>query len=174
MVYTKFYCKDLVVSGGPIGFTCGPLVWNHFANNLFQVNSLWVPCVPVSQVENDKDGSQQTPDTTQHACADEDLHGDSAQVGRLNGYLGKGKDNRVRQCFLRCSIREITDHATFREKVQRVGWLDKLWVFSLWAYVIMPTLTTCSFQSMFFSKNVNINKEYMEYSLSHDVTQLGA
>ena len=71
-------------------------------------------------------------------------------------------------------IREIPDDATFREKVQRLGWLDKLWVFSLWAYVILPTLTTCSFQSILYSKNVNINKEYMEYSLSHDVTQLGA
>ena len=70
-------------------------------------------------------------------------------------------------------IREIPDHATFREKVQRLGWLDKLWVFSLWTYVIMPTLTTCSFQSILVFKNVNMNNKYMEYSPSHDVTQLG-
>ena len=68
-------------------------------------------------------------------------------------------------------IREIPEHATFREKVQRLGWLDKLWVFSLCTYVIMPTLTTCSFQSILFSKNVNINKRYIEYFLSRDLTQ---
>ena len=71
------------------------------------------------------------------------------------------------------SIREIPDHATFREKVKILGWLDKLWVFSLWTYVIMPTLTTCSFQRILFSKNMNINKKCIEYSLSHDVIQLG-
>ena len=70
-------------------------------------------------------------------------------------------------------IREIPDHATLREKVQRLGWLDKLWVFFLWTCVIMQTLTTCSFQGILLSKNVNINKKYIEYSLSHDVTQLG-
>ena len=69
-------------------------------------------------------------------------------------------------------IREIPDHATSREKVQILGWLDKPWVFSLWTYVIMSTLTICSFQGILFSKNVNINKKYIEYSLSHDVTQL--
>ena len=73
----------------------------------------------------------------------------------------------------RNAIREIPDHATFREKVQRLGWLDKLWVFSLWTYVIMPTLPTRSFQSILFFKNVNINKKYVEYFLSHDLTQLG-
>ena len=37
----------------------------------------------------------------------------------------------------------------------------------------MPTLTTCSFQIILFFKNVNMNKRNMEYSPSHDVTQLG-
>ena len=59
-------------------------------------------------------------------------------------------------------IREILDHATFRAKVQTLGWLDKLWDFSRRTFVIMPTLTTCNFQSILFSRNVNINKKYME------------
>ena len=58
-------------------------------------------------------------------------------------------------------------------KVLTLDWLDKLWVFSLWPYVIRLTLTTCKFQSIVFSKHMNMNKEYMECTLPYVVPHLG-
>ena len=49
------------------------------------------------------------------------------------------------------SIREIPDHATFREMEHTLDWLDKLWGFSLWPCVIWPTLTTCILQSIYIT-----------------------
>ena len=57
-------------------------------------------------------------------------------------------------------IRDIPEHATFREQVQTRHWLDKLEGFSLWPYVIRPILTICNIHSNTLYKYENGKEIY--------------
>ena len=70
-------------------------------------------------------------------------------------------------------IREIPDHATFREKEHTLGWLDKLGVFSLWPYVIWTTLTTNVLQSIYIMIILEYENNSMEYLLFLNMNVLG-
>ena len=56
-------------------------------------------------------------------------------------------------------IKDISDHTTFREHVQTLGWLDKVGCLLSLSYVIRSTLTSCIFQSVGISSNLSMNKD---------------
>ena len=80
------------------------------------------------------------------------------------GNLGEGGNHPTELC-----IRDIPDHATFSEMLESLamGWIDKLGLYSLWPYVIRPTLISYVFQSIgiYFFTKLEYDRYYMEYWL---------
>ena len=70
-------------------------------------------------------------------------------------------------------IREIPDHATFREKEHTLGWLDKFGGFSLWPYVIWPTFTIYVLQSIYVVILLEYENNSMENLLFLNMNLLG-
>ena len=60
-----------------------------------------------------------------------------------------------------------------REKEHSLGWLDKLAGFSLWPYVIWPTLTTYVLQSIYIMILLEYENNSMEYLLFLNMNLLG-